>query len=59
MTAPIDPIRPPLVERTAATRRVVRRREEAQDEQPGGQREDEPKRDETGDEGGLHIDVLA
>jgi hypothetical protein len=62
MTAPIDPIRPPLVEPALPARPVARRRDEQHDEQSSRRRreEEEPRREDDGDEDpGLHVDVLA
>jgi hypothetical protein len=59
VTRPIEPVRQPLVEPATPTRPVVRRREEAHDEQPRREREEQPRPDEDGDEPGFHVDVLA
>jgi hypothetical protein len=59
MTAPLEPVRRPLVEPAAPVRPVVRRREEAHDEQPQRRREEQPQREDEDEEPGLHVDVLA
>jgi hypothetical protein len=62
MTGPIEPLRPPLVERTVPARPVVRRHEEpADDESRRGRDDEQPRGEADDDEGqsGLHVDVLA
>ena len=61
MTAPIEPLRPPLVEPAAPARPVARRHEEHHDEQPSHRRREDGRRrdDEAEEEPGLHVDVLA
>jgi hypothetical protein len=61
MTAPIDPVRPPLVEPAVPARPVARRRDEQHDEQQSRRRrEEQPRREDEGDEEpGVHVDVLA
>lgn len=62
MTMPIEPVRPPRVEPAVPSRRVERTSRDAEQRRSGGEhtRDEHPNDEpETGEEPGLHVDVLA